>query len=259
MLHKKLLVVTFLLLGTFVFGQYFVSALTKKPNSTYGIPSRLSLKGDENGGGEESPDKLLLEKFYPLGWSKDGKFAYYTEPADEACGCYFANLIIQDMRTDKVVWSYTNVNQDFGDNPPEETIKSFWKKHQKEFSRRLAQFRIVAGNDFKLLNSPLETVNDSIKIDFFSDVKLTEDAYNSKGNVILKLISGKKGAKTVYRKSYSGTGSAGIINIGIGGVLLSPFEPRTAIVLVETRRGWEGPPNITQIKIVGANLTDGFK
>ena len=30
-----------------------------------------------------------VENFYPVGWSKDGKFAYYLEPVDEACGCYF--------------------------------------------------------------------------------------------------------------------------------------------------------------------------
>lgn len=256
---KKILLLSLAVCAVFLSGENYVLAQKVKPTAIYKTPSRIFLNGDENGGDENTSDKLLLETFYPIGWSKDGKFAYYTEPADEACGCYFASLIIQDMQTDKVVWSYTNVNQDFGDNPPEETIESFWKKHQKEFSRRLAQFRIVAGSDFKLLNSPLETANDSIKIDFFSDVQLTEDFYNSKGNVILKLISNKKGAKTVYRKSYSGTGSAGIINISIGGVLLSPFEPRTAIVLVETHRGWEGPPNVTQINPVGANLMTGFR
>src|SRR5205814_3361425 len=54
---------------------------------------------------------LIPESFYPIGWSKDGKFAYYYEPVDEACGCYFAHLVIQDMRTDKVLWEF-KYNQD---------------------------------------------------------------------------------------------------------------------------------------------------
>ena len=49
------------------------------------------------------------------------------------------------------------------------------------------------------------------------------------------------------------------MNAEIGGILLSPFEPRTAIILIETRRGYEGPPHITQMKIVGATLNGGFK
>ena len=32
-----------------------------------------------------------------------------------------------------------------------------------------------------------------------------------------------------------------------------------AVVLIETHRGWEGPPNTTQIKVIGANLTNGFR
>jgi hypothetical protein len=46
---------------------------------------------------------LIPESFFPIGWSKDGKFAYYSEPVDEACGCYYAYLAIQDLRTDKII------------------------------------------------------------------------------------------------------------------------------------------------------------
>ncbi|MGH9908572.1 MAG: hypothetical protein ACRD8U_23685 [Pyrinomonadaceae bacterium] len=30
------------------------------------------------------PKSYAVEGFYPIGWSKDGKFAYYLEPVDEA-------------------------------------------------------------------------------------------------------------------------------------------------------------------------------
>ena len=51
---------------------------------------------------------LSTDAFYPIGWSRDGKFAYYFEPVDEECGCYFAELAIMDLRTDKVLWHYKN-------------------------------------------------------------------------------------------------------------------------------------------------------
>ena len=58
--------------------------------------------------GPQEYNRLYVDGFYPIGWSRDGKFAYYIEPVDEACGCYFAELIIQDLRTDKIVWHFKN-------------------------------------------------------------------------------------------------------------------------------------------------------
>ena len=127
------------------------------------------------------------------------------------------------------------------------------------FSRKLAAYGIQTGRNFRPLKLPIKVGGDSIKIDFFSDVALTEDVYNSKGSVVIKLISKQKGSKIVYQKTYNGTGSDGVMNTKIGAVLLSPFEPRIAVVLVETNRGWEGPPNITQLRIIGADLQKGFR
>src|SRR5690349_14764325 len=58
--------------------------------------------------GREEYRTLLEAGFYPIGWSREGKFAYYTEPVDEACGCYFAELVIKDLRTDKELWKFKN-------------------------------------------------------------------------------------------------------------------------------------------------------
>lgn len=44
-------------------------------------------------------DEYLFDKFYPIGWSKDGHFAYITEPADEAAGLYFFKFRIQDRKS----------------------------------------------------------------------------------------------------------------------------------------------------------------
>ena len=39
--------------------------------------------------------EYLYEKFYPIGWSKNGLFAYIIEPVDEAAGQYFFKFVIK--------------------------------------------------------------------------------------------------------------------------------------------------------------------
>jgi hypothetical protein len=48
-------------------------------------------------------------------------------------------------------------------------------------------------------------------------------------------------------------------HVGMVGYVKSPFEPRVAVILMEIYRGWEGPPNTGNVKIVGADLVSGFK
>lgn len=248
MQKKTILVFIFLLFSTLL-----IQAQSK---NLFVEPKELTLKNNEEDMNEQTQRfNLMTEKFYPIGWSRDGKFAYLIEPVDEACGCYFANLYIQDLRTDKILWK----NQYEGKEGADENLKSHWRKNQKLFSTKLAQYGIVAGKNFKLTDSPLKVADDSVNVDFFSNVELIEDAFNSKGNVSVKLASRQKGTKTVYEQKYDGTGSNGIMEIKLGGILLSPFETRTVVILVHTVRGWEGPPHITRLEIVGASLKEGYK
>lgn len=258
MLSRNFIRLSLFVFAALLFGQTIVPAQNDKRNAIYNAPSRMLFPGDENEVSEAENGNLIREHFYPIGWSKDGKFAYYTEPADEACGCYFASLIIQDMRTDKVVWTYTNVNDEFGEEPPEETIETYWKKHGKEFSRQLARYKIVASKNFTLLGSPFDFENDVLKTGLANNT-LIKDDQGVAGSVILQLTSKQKGKKTVYEKRYAAKAYDSFRNVQIGGILKSPFEPLAAVVLIETHRGWEGPPNTTQIKVIGANLTNGFR
>lgn len=219
-------------------------------------PKHLLLLGENLVENEDDYNRLLREKFYPIGWSKDGKFAYLTEPADEACGCYFAEIFIVDLRSDKVLWSGKYTSE--GENKPD-NLKDHWRKNQKRFSNKLNQYKIIQSKNFANLTESFTSKNDSFQVDLFSDVKLSDDAYSSEGKVEIKLISPQKGEKTLYQQVYQGENFKGIMGAGIGTILRSPFEERIAIVLSQTQRGWEGPPHITRITIVGADLNKGFK
>ena len=68
-----------------------------------------------------------VENFYPVGWSKDGKFAYYVEPVDEACGCYFGKLVIVDLKKDAVVWQFDYSSEDDAENSKKpKTLAALW-------------------------------------------------------------------------------------------------------------------------------------
>ncbi len=252
---RKILIFTLLLFVANLCGaENSLFAQRGNAKTIYGVPASLELNNNSsNGDANVTPTARIIEKFYPIGWSKKGVFAYYLEPADEACGCYFAELVIQDMRTDKILWK----REYNSDENAEVDLKSYWKKNQREFSRKLAQYNIKAEKNFTLLPLPIKFQTDILTPEV--NVKLKIDNEDSvEGKVILRLLSKNDGSKTIYEKIYKKSYDS-IRSAEIGGVLLSPFEPRAAIIMVETLRGYEGPPNITNIKIVGATLNGGFK
>jgi len=259
---KTRLICSVIFLFIFVFSQSVSYAESTDSSDSYAQPKRLVL----NGIGEPQLDSdgyasHIAEAFYPIGFSKSGKFAYYVEPVDEACGCYFAELVIQDLRTDKVLWKHeyesepTDVIE--GKLTPLPTIKEHWSKNKAMFSRKLAEHGIVAQDQF--------TLEESIKYrsDLFTpklDLKIEkEDVYSVDGNLNLLMVSQEKGSKSIYRRKYRADDYSGFRTAEVSGVLKSPFGSESAVVLVELIRGWEGPPNVTEIKIVGADLTTRFR
>jgi hypothetical protein len=211
--------------------------------------------------GKEFPQEaLIIEEFYPIGWSKDGKFAYYTEPADEACGCYFAELSIVDTVSDKVLWSfeYSGLDEENPDKPKYKAITDLWAKNRKLFSAKLNQYGIVALARPALLTFPINHAGDQLG----TDLKIEEETdqekrlYSTVKKATLRLTSRRSGAKTVYEEAHP---EYGPLTVRVLGYLKSPYEPRVAVVMIEAWRGYEGPPHVTRIKVAGASLTAGFK
>jgi len=253
---KKSTMLFVLILSILAFG---VSTPAQVGKAKFGVPTRLKL----NGAGEPDPKEeshlaLITESFYPLGWSRAGKFAYYLEPPDEECGCYFAELVIQDMRTDKVLWRKRYSSENLQD-PESQTLEKYWRSMRKQFETKLNYYRIEPQKNFDLLFPTVKHADDILTPKIAVDIKMDETYADVTGNVILTLHSNKKGAKTLYKKTYRKNESTGFRAAEVSGMLKSPFGPRVAIVVVETLRGWEGPPNITSLRIVGSDLTTGFR
>ena len=78
-----------------------------------------------------------------------------------------------------------------------------------------------------------------------------------------KARSAKKGEKVIFEETLEGDdtlyGINGAIAADFFGYLLSPYEARAAVIMVEIVRGYEGPPHTTRTSVVGVDLTSGFK
>ncbi len=209
--------------------------------------------------GTSFPQEVLItENFFPIGWSKDGKFAYYTEPGDEACGCYFGQLIILDTVNDKELWLFKYDGLDDQDNPKYRAITDLWRKNRKLFSDKLNQYGIIPQGRFGLLRFPLNHAGDQLRANLkIEENKDEETRYYSKiKKATLQISSRRGGAKTVHEESYP---EYGPLDMEVLGYLKSPYEQRVAIILLGVWRGYEGPPHTTHVNVVGASLTTGFK
>ncbi len=92
------------------------------------------------------------------------------------------------------------------------------------------------------------------------DLNIKEyDVYSADGTLDLWMISEQKGKKSIYKKTYDPKDFTGFRGAELAGMVKSPFGAYVAVVMVETYRGYEGPPNITRIRIVGSDLTSRFR
>lgn len=208
-------------------------------------------------------EQFMVGGFFPIGWSKDGKFAYYFEPVDEACDCYFANFYIIDLKSDKILWSF-DYDGSFAEDPKKEgkpqDLNSLWRANARLFSEKLKEHAIEAQRRFTLLSFPLLHQGDRLTAQLTTKekpgLKEEERLYGVVDKATLQLTSRRNGTKTILDQSF---GDLRPLYVGMIGYLKSAFEPRIAVVLIEVYRGYEGPPHVGEVKIVGASLNTGFE
>jgi len=197
-------------------------------------------------------EDVLKDLFYPIGWSADGKIAYFLEPADEACGCYRVSLIVQDMITDKILWQW-----DFNDNGEnKDNLTSIWWKNQAMFSEKLLSYKIIQFDE-KIILSPLQINNRKYTLKIDKELKKDADfGFNTINKAVIEVTT-DLGTKTIFK--YHEDEYPTILNIGISGYLLNRFENRIAVIYYEEHRGYEGPPNVIRFVLTGCHLVEGYK
>lgn len=218
---------------------------TEEIEQAYSCPAELKYS--------QQSDEYITEKFYPIGWSKDGLFAYIIEPADEASGQYFFEFVIRNMISDKVVFSWKPE-----DELEEGNIKQMWKDYNVTFSQKLNQYKIIQQEKPQLLGTEFSYKDNKFKVTIENKM-VTDPDYGFevvKGTTIY-IKSPELGTKNIY--SYTEKEQVLCIGKIVQGVLLSPFEDRVAVLVKTEKCGYEGPPNVIEQFLVGANLVESFK
>ncbi|MEP7149270.1 MAG: hypothetical protein ABI857_10335 [Acidobacteriota bacterium] len=213
--------------------------------------------------GRKPYQRLYTDGFYPIGWSRDGKFAYYVEPVDEACGCYFAELVIQDLRTDEELWKFRNEPQsrvnDKGESIPDD-MRKLWRRNQKMFSEKLREHGIVPQSRFALLGRTFVSGGRTYTAKVTAKKGNDSDDMKRVKSVELEFSTPRLGKKTIFTAAYEGDEMyVSPLEVAVAGAFKSPFENRAAIVMIRVQRGWEGPPHTVEAQIAGSDLGTGFK
>ena len=200
-------------------------------------------------------DEYLFEKFYPIGWSKDGHFAYIIEPADEAAGLYFFKFRIQNMISDKIVYEWEL-------DPDEEVetgnVKQMWKDYGTVFAEKLNKYGIIQQKNFKLEGTEFTKNDKKFKVVIENEMETNSDfGFEVVKSTQISIKSPELGEKQIY--NYTEKEFNLCVGKIIQGVLISPFENRVAVMVKTENCGYEGPPNVISQFLVGTNLTESFK
>jgi len=206
---------------------------------TYSIPDAMPYY--------KKSDEFLTDKFLPIGWSKNGNFAYITEYADEACGCYSMQMNVVGPQAKDTLWTFQFESMDY-----KKTLPGLWEEERELFRKKLNEFDIIQQEDFEI-QDPKFSVNGQ-KYDVSLKTETEKDPYFGfdvvkAGKVSLVTPDGKEHVRTFTEPSPSM-----ILDAAVHGVIKSPYQKRIMIIYKRERRGYEGPPHVVTFKLAGTKL-----
>ncbi len=194
---------------------------------------------------------FMVDKFFPIGWSEEGNFAYITEPAVEGLDVYVFELTIINLISGDTLWHWVT--------PPDEDLvrEEVWKNNYNQFKTILNKYHIVQDKTPKLLSPYFSYQGDDFSVELQTDYRKQPGyGFEPVGHTKIIIRSPQRGVKIAYDKD--APANSIIITQTIAGVMISPLDDKVAIVLQQERPGYEGPPNVITFQIVGTSLAAGW-
>ena len=220
----------------------------------------VSLNGDHLAGLCDNQYGCLQETLYPLGWSPDGKFAYLLEEANEAVQNTTIHLRIQDMDSDEILEEHTfkaSEQPGWTEDTDNYSVMGIWRSQETLYDSLLQihQIRLGVGTQFY----PLVIMKQRYAVNFTAQDKLRQNVLFDIQEVDQHWLVARKGErrKTICKQTM-GKYDLVIASQPLGG-FHSPFEERLAVVDGLEKRGYEGPPNVLRLQLVGCDLEAGFE
>ncbi len=198
-----------------------------------------------------SREDYLVDKFYPIGWSKQGYFAYITEPVAEGLGNYVMELTVINILNGDTLWYWHSpYDQDL-------VREEVWKNNYQLFKTILNRYRIIQLKEPHLLSPYFNYQGEDYSVELQTSFhKQPGYGFEAVRHTRIILRSPQNGVKIAYDADLPSNSI--IINQTIAGVMQSPFDDKIAIILQQERPGYEGPPNVITFRIIGTNLLTGW-
>ncbi len=195
---------------------------------------------------------ILYDKIYPIGWSKNGLFAYIIEPADEGSGLYWFEIVILDIVNNKVAWSWKPKETSEGN------VGEIWKKNYALFKKSLSESQIIQTKTFALKSGKTSYKGNDYEVILEAKTENDPDfGFDVIKEVEIKFASPELGEKEIYNQKSDDYSL--ILGAYVPGYLLSPFDDRVVVIYQRERVGYEGPPNVVFFDLIGSDLIRGFK
>ena len=195
---------------------------------------------------------------YPIGWSQNESFFAWvrhntqTGEADPPEG-YFFELIIQDIRNDKVVFiKKIHGNQFCKEEHCDFGLKTIWNIYGSTFAHKLNEYRIIQDESLKWIKFPvtLDEQTYSIRIE---DKKADYETILSEK---IYVINDQLGSKRIYDNTYKEFIEP--LHSEIRGAFISPSSERFVIVKRSKYPGFEEEILLIPT-LIGCHLTYGYK
>jgi len=192
--------------------------------------------------------EVLTDVLKPIGWSKDGKFAYLIEYADEACGCYSMKMSILDAKKNKELWS-----TEYNDGGDKKDLTFYWSAKYDSIKMILNKYGIIQNKtDLRLESNVFELDGKQYALnikstmvkepDFGIDVVEEAEIHIKSSSTEIKIAD-----CPISKPSR-------IMSVMTAGFIRSPFDNLIAIVFNGERIGYEGPPHVVTVDITGFDL-----
>ena len=195
---------------------------------------------------------------YPIGWSQNEFFFAWvrhnteTGEADPPEG-YFFELIIQDIRNDKVVFiEKIYGNQFCKEEHCDFSLKAIWNIQGDTFAHKLNEYKIVQDERLKWVKFPV-TLGKQTYSTRIEDKKGGSETILSEK---IYVINDQLGTKRIYDHTYKEFREP--LHSEICGAFISPSSKRSVIVKRSKYPGFE-EERLLIPTLIGCHLTYGYK
>ena len=216
-------------------------------------------------------------RFYPIGWSADGKFAYIKVSEASTCDCYGVEIIVYNVSLDQSnrIWGYDQEEDSLHLN----NLDKIWRHFYSSFIRKLDSFNIkqvavfapIETNQFfdkkkylpltwgldhdRALSFIQNNTNFNISIADYrakpdSSVPYIDEVVSSYS---FRIEERGKLPGTIYH-STSKDNDSGLLRVGLLHAFADPTGRWIVFITGKSFAGWEGPPARYDFDLAGFKL-----